>query len=63
MFKRVGKIISNLLEWLLRNGDENLVILCGFYFKTLTRSLLGLDKHLDLEKLMDLSCVLEVGRG
>ena len=38
--------------WLLRSGDENPFNLCGFYFKTQTRLLLGLDKHLDLEKLV-----------
>ena len=50
MFKRVGKLLVTYLWWLLRDGDENPFNLCGFYFKTQTRSLLRLDKHLDLEK-------------
>ena len=48
--------------WLLRSGDENPFNLCGFYFKTQTRLLLGLDKHLDLEKLVISSLIFVVGR-
>jgi hypothetical protein len=42
----------------LKDGDENPFNLCGFYFKTQTRSLLGFDKYLVLEKSMVSSWIL-----
>ena len=43
----------------MKDGVENPINLCGFYFKTQTRLLLILDKHFNLEKLMDV-VVLDV---